>query len=296
MKKNKMFFLLVVLSSFILIAGWFQQRKQITVKAQSETPKLTLEVSTLQNSYLQLEPIHFKFKLSNRTNVPIKWGASLSLREMHFSVRGENENIRRWEIRKYYLHGSLNGLIDMLPGDEVEAEDLLDGKLAEMMFSRPGRYEVQVEYIYDIYVPQREQIKFTANPIIIDIREPQGINRQAYDYLKGPYETARRKSDSTPLQGLRQNFVDNFSNSVYAKYMIFELGSIYRGLENAKAVRELCKIYNLNFYHSKRVKTMLLEINAKLYPMILNPNLPPNTPLPLIPHPCTGNPINPYNF
>ncbi len=234
MKKNKMFFLLVVLSSFILIAGWFQQRKQITVKAQSETPKLTLEVSTLQNSYLQLEPIHFKFKLSNRTNVPIKWGASLSLREMHFSVRGENENIRRWEIRKYYLHGSLNGLIDMLPGDEVEAEDLLDGKLAEMMFSRPGRYEVQVEYIYDIYVPQREQIKFTANPIIIDIREPQGINRQAYDYLKGPYETARRKSDSTPLQGLRQNFVDNFSNSVYAKYMIFELGSIYRGLENAK--------------------------------------------------------------
>jgi hypothetical protein len=78
--------------------------------------------------------------------------------------------------------------------------------------------------------------------------------------------------------------------------MIFKVANSYRGLDDAKALRELCKIHNLDFYYSKDVKRSLLQINAKLHPMVLNPNLPENAPLPLIIHPCTGRLINPHNF
>lgn len=295
MLKNKILILIAILGACIILI-WFRQKISIIVEAQTQTPTLTFEVITRQNSYLLREPIPLELKLSNQTNVPIKSGSRFRVQDTNFLVYDETGKNTRWELAKYSLDGSPSGVIEILPGKKMESENLLDGKLAEMIFPHAGIYEVQVEYVYNIYTPQQEQIKFIANPVRIIIREPQGIDKQAYDFLTGTYEPARQRSDATPLKQLAQDFVDKFQNSVYAKYMIVELASIYRGAEDAKALRELCKIYNVDFYHTKQVKKALLEINAKLYPVVLNPNLPEDAPTPLYPHPCTGKPINPHNF
>lgn len=294
MLKNKIFVLVVAITALTAII-WFQQGYLVTIEAQTETPKLTFEVSTRQNSYILREPIEFNLKLSNQTQVPVKSGSILQLRDTTISVRNEAGESKKWEINKFYIGGRIDGIVEMLPGKKIETEELLDGNLAEMMFSRPGRYEVQAEYVYESYRPQRETIKSVSTTFTINILEPKGIDKQAYEFLKEIYEPALRKSDSTPAIELEQDFVDTFGKSVYAKYMILELASIYRGTENEKALRELCKIHNLDFHYSKDVKRMLLEINAILHPVTLVP-LPENAPLPLILHPCTGKPINPHNF
>lgn len=294
MLKNKIFVLVVAITVLTAII-WFQQGYLVTIEAQTETPKLTFEVSTRRNSYILREPIEFNLKLSNQRQVPVKSGSILQLRDTNILVRNEAGESKKWEINKFYIGGRVDGIVEMLPGRKMESEELLDGNLAEMMFSRPGRYEVQAEYVYESYRPQRETIKSVSTTFTINILEPKGIDKQAYDFLKEIYEPALRQSDSSPTIELEQNFVDTFGKSVYAKYMILELASIYRGEDKKKALKELCKIHDLDFHYKKNVKKMLLEINAVINPIVLVP-LPENAPLPLIVHPCTGKLINPHNF
>lgn len=274
---------------------WSQQSQPLIDETQTQTSALIFEVSTDQNHYLLREPISLNLRLSNQTDAPLKVGTSINLSDTNFIVLNEAGETVRWEMRNHYLSSSIYGLIQLHKGQKRESDVLLDGKMAEKIFPRPGRYEVLLEYVY--YENVQEPTKVISNRIIITIREPQGINKQAYNFLTEVYEPARQKSDIIPLKHLRQNFVNQFPNSVYAKYLIVELAKLYYGSENDKALRELCKIHNVNFHHSKQVKSMLLEVNAKLHPVVLSIDLPEDILVPItIKHPCTGQLINPHNF
>ena len=52
---------------------WVCQLNTVVTEAQTQTLLLKLEVSTPENSYLQLEPIQLNLKLSNQTNAPVAW-------------------------------------------------------------------------------------------------------------------------------------------------------------------------------------------------------------------------------
>jgi len=275
---------------------WLQQKQLTVVKAQSETSILTLEVSLRQNKYVLREPIQLNFKLSNQTGAPIKFDGFYGLgQSVNFLVRDESGKEILYETSKYY-RGGLTGIHELSPKKEIESENLLDGELSEIVFSKPGQYEVKVEFSYKTGEGFMEPVKVLSNSFTININEPKGIDKLAYDYLTKIYEPARQKSNATPLKQLRQDFVDKFSNSVYSKYIAFELVQIYEGREDAKAMRELCKIHNLNFFYSKDVKKRLLKINARLHPIVPKPNLLPDDELPIVIHPCTGRPIDPMNF
>lgn len=284
--KNIALLFIVIFSLFTL----FQENKNTKINAQQLSTNLTFEVSTSQVEYVLREPIQFNLRLSNNTVSPVKAGTRLSLRDTNFLVIGENGDTTRWEINKYISDGSPSGIIEIPPNKNLETENLLNGSLAEKIFSHSGQYRLKLEYVYENYIPERETIRSVSNLLTITISEPQGVNKRAYDYLKDVFESARQKGES--LQELRQFFVDNFNTSVYAKYIIVDLAIMYRGTEDAKAERELCKIVNINFFYSKQVKNNLSEIANKLRPVRLISNLPENVPRPAFSKPCVNLPTN----
>lgn len=227
----------VIFIGFLFVAGFtaiilFQHLHSKTVEAQNQAT-LTLQVSASQNRYLQLEPIPFNFKLSNQTTIPIKWdgmiidGTLVFDKNVNFLVRGDDNNIIR--------HTGIDHSIDMITAGEVsligknkEVKNLLSGNLLESLFPQPGSYQLQFEFTYrDFTYGQRRDVTILSNPVMIEITEPRGRNKLAYDYLKNVYEPVNRRGKVNDKIQVRQHFVDNFNDSVYGKYLTFNLASSY---------------------------------------------------------------------
>ena len=280
-------FALIVCALLVILS---KQIVSNTVKAQNELPKLSMEISSDQDSYLQAEPISINVKLSNRTNQPISWRGYLGVGpNFNFLVRDTNGVKPPWEGWKIAA-GIYSILRVMPPGEQIQQDVLLDHGLSQVLFPRPGRYDLQFEFVYRTDSEGSQQVKILSNSISITINEPQGKDLQAYEYLKGPLEQARRQPNVRTLAQIEQEFVDRYSNTVYAKYIIFQLANTYQTLgEDEKAFRELCKISGQNFYYSKDVQKKVYRIDEKLRPVVMLP-LPENAPLPVRPHPCTVPP------
>jgi hypothetical protein len=287
-------FVASVLVVVAMIGAGVQQMRLTVVEAQTTTAKLSFEISTPQNKYVQLEPIPFNFKLSNQSNEPIRWrGIPMIGQDIKFIVQDDTGQQVRWEGSGIGLIGTTFSVIQ--PGQEVQKKDILNGaSVLEKLFSRPGRYQVRAEFRYDISPEVNRKETIISNPVTINVVEPQGNDRQAYNYIKQVIDPARyRERTANELQQLEQNFLDTYGNSVYAKYMAVELASGYKASgDNAKAKKELCKIHNVNFYYSEQVRRAIWEIDAKLNPRVLV-DLPEDAQIPLVPHPCTGRLVSP---
>ncbi|MBA3634402.1 MAG: hypothetical protein H0W58_16580 [Acidobacteria bacterium] len=289
LKKLKTSLLVAIIISvlFGMFIG-FTQIYPASTQAQTENPKLTLEVSTPQSSYLQLEPIPFQFNLSNQTNQPITWKGILLLfgGNVDLLIQEQNGSESRFAGSKYAV--GLSKIPETLnPGQSRQVTDLFRGvKEFEAAFPRPGNYQVRVEFTYKDVSDEQKRVTILSNPVSINIREPQNFNRQAYDYIKGPLQTRLTQNNVEATAQVQQDFVNNYGSTVYAKYVIFDLARTYQFLgEDLKALRELCKISGENFYYSKQVERTLRLIDVKLHPLDLTP-LPENVPTPVRPHPC----------
>ncbi len=141
-------------------------------------------------------------------------------------------------------------------------------------------------------VPEKQQIKILSNSISINIVEPEGINRQAYEYIKGRINAVRQSSNYQAKIQIEQEFVDRHRNSVYAKYIIFNLAHTYQAMgDDRKALREFCKVSGEEFHYSKEVEKTVLKIDKKLNPIDWD-KIPKDAPDPIIKHPCSGKILN----
>lgn len=285
-KKIKNF---VLIGTIILISGilitWLQRSYFLKqVGAQNKT-QLKLELSTSQNKFVQLEPIPFNLRLSNQTTIPIKWNGLLEIgNDISFVARAEDGTITSW-------NGSGHGadiIMDteaMQPGENKTVQSLIDDSLAERLFSRPGRYQLQVEFRYlDYSFGQTQAQTIKSNPITIDVKEPVGNDRRAYDYLKNTYKPIRQRGNVEDRIRAQQYFVDNFQHSVYWKYITHNLAVAYSFRnENETAEREFFKLVDVEFYHSKDVKKQLGHLAKKLGRPTALSNHPPGAPLQNLP-------------
>jgi len=278
------FLVLIFCSAFVF------KSEQITpniIRAQNQPAKLSIEVSSSQKSYLQGEPISINLKLFNQTDQPISWRGFLDVSpNINFFVQDANGKKLNWEASKYATGSVYSTLKTMQPGEQVQQPLLLERGLAEELFSNPGQYNLQVEFAYYTESKGRQQAKVLSNSIFINILAPQGIDRQAYSFIKETLEPNLRKPNVQELAQLQQDFVARYRNSVYAKYIIFNLANTYQTIgEDEKALRELCKISGENFYYSKHVEKILYRIDEKLHSTVQLP-LPENATVPPRPHPC----------
>ncbi len=265
--KEKKIFIIVGFSTIFVCASliWFYQLNPIITKAQTQA-SLKLEILTSQNQYFQLEPIPLRFKLLNQTAVPITWNAFLGIGpDINLIARAENGTETRWIGKNMSVDAPIMDTEIMQPGINKEEQNLIDESLAKKIFPSPGRYELRVEFVYRKYTNGQRQIEtIVSNPVTVEIKSPLGINLLAYQYLntQGLINGGGRLNEIIQAQ---QYFVNNFSNSVYWKYVTYDLAKIYMEQKDyVKAEREFYNISDLNFYYSEKVKLSLWNLAGKL--------------------------------
>lgn len=258
------FVFVIVCATLIL---WFQQFQPTEVNAQSQ-PQLTLEISTPENKYVQLEPISLDFKLSNQITVPLTWNGMpmLGSRDINILSRASNGNEFRWLGRRSVVDAVMDTEI-MQPNKNKEIHNLIDGYILEQIFPQPGRYELRVEFNYtDLTYGQRQNVTIVSKPIMIEIIEPRGKDRLAYEYLKNIYKQVNNISNVSEMITAQRYFANNFSDTVYGKYMTYKLANSYMSAkEFEKAEDEFYKISDVDFYYSKQVDDQLRELANKLH-------------------------------
>ncbi|HEX8566700.1 MAG TPA: hypothetical protein VF648_13740 [Pyrinomonadaceae bacterium] len=286
--KSRLLFLILTASVFV-VTNDFKEHPH-PAKAQSANDKLTLQIETSNNRYLQAEPILFGLKLLNQTSSPIQWSGLLQIgQNTAFLVRNSIGEEKR--IDNFYFGSVLIGQYTMESGKTVQTKSILQEKDLERVFPEAGQYEVRIEFTYDKDNSGTNKEAIISNPVAITIDKPTGINREAFDYLKKTLEPSQTKVSPTKLAMLQQHFVDNYRDSVYAKYIIFKLGNNYKfQREYEKAERELCKIRNENFLFKPDVERTLQDLAVKLRPMPIILNLPEDAIPPPIPKPCINQP------
>lgn len=228
--------------------------------------------------------------LSNRTAQPISWNGLLMIGpDINFVSRNAAGDEIRFEGNKYVTGLFGSSVKSMLAGEQTRQEILLDRHLAEVLFPNAGQFTLQAEFLCRRDAEGGQPMKITSNSVSVNVSAPTGINRQAYDYIKGPLEEVNSKSDLRAIVQSEEEFLNRFRNTVYAKYISVSLARTYQTLgQNEKAFRKLCKISNENFYYSKEVQKKVFEIDSILRPVTLSP-LPENVPTPKLQNPCPLN-------
>ncbi|MGH9945910.1 MAG: hypothetical protein ACRD6X_01775 [Pyrinomonadaceae bacterium] len=283
---TKMSLVVVAMVTGLLGGVTFLPVQTALVTAQGQT-NLTFEVVLSKSEYIKMEPVPFEFKVVNKSAEPVNWSALVAIGpSTNLFVKNENGFETKWEGRKLLTILLATSPMRLDPGREYTNTTFLQMGTVERVFPKAGKYEVRFELLYNKYTPDLQRETIMSNPVAITIVEPKGADLQAYSFLNEEIKPAQALSKDDETLRLKQTFVDRFPDSAYTRYLVFELASVYQALgQDQKAVRELCKLSNENFYFSDRVQRQLLEIDEKLHPTVMTP-LSENDPIPSKPNPC----------
>ena len=267
MRKHLLLIMLIALSSIATGSLSSAVRAIDNSSQKSDFSDLTLEIATAKEEFNQLEPIPLALTLSNKTDETITASTALNF-DYHFLtlfVRlpgGERQMIERLSMLQKFV-GVGSGKIK--PSQTTQLKQLVDIEL-DKIFPYPGEYQLQAELMDG---DSKKVIK--SNHLRIRIMEPQGLDRQAFDFIKkngnpsyflNGYE---RVVDKKPLSILEE-FVSRFGETAYGDYATFQLGEVYfYGKDYEKAIKHLEKLANKpDFVFSERVKEYLSRGKEKV--------------------------------
>ena len=270
-KKTKIFSSIMLLCFAIgfLFIFFAKQLHLNMVEAQNQNT-LTLEVSTSQNKYLESEPIPLLIKISNQTTIPIKWkgmviNETLLLgKDVNFLVRRQGNELIRYNGMNH--SGDIfPGTKVLQPNESIEVTSLLYDHLSEKLFPQSGNYHLQIEFSYDDFsFGQKQDIVIISKPINIQIDKPKGSNLIAYSYLKN-IQSVLDRADSDQIRQLRKQFADKYKESVYWKYVTYDLANSYLAIgDDEKAEREFLRLVDVDFLYSKKVEEQISKLDSKL--------------------------------
>lgn len=234
MKRFEIVLLLLVVV-FTLTLKTSAQNNQERVITRNE---LKWEVSSVKDTYLLLEPLQIKFKIANETSLPTgrQEQATFKLYVTHSDKTVAFEQLT-FKPNDALFIGTIN------PGETRELYRKQDFNLAKM-FPEPGAYNLV--FAIPFADSDGKMGEFLTNSISINIEEPKGLDKEAFDFLSKYdgksflYGISRNKD----AEGIQRRFVDLYGQSVYGEYVISNLASLYiiKGdLEKAKAELEKIK-------------------------------------------------------
>lgn len=266
----------ILIVTFVLFSVAYSQQIKTDYKKKLEPSKilpfteLTLELEVPTRALLQLQPISVVLKQRNRTNRPISGYDSIGFRGLpiYFYVE-KADTLVRSQITKLDLLSGLTGIIhsEVQPGADIEAKEWIALNLSKH-FSEPGIYKIQAV----LANATRDQY-IESNTITIEIREPTGTDRLAYNLIKNSsfqdylYSGAEFDRTKITLEGLNALY----PNSPYARSASFVLGETYfHDRQFARALTNLLRLENdKGFIFAEKVRKYLTEIRR------INPNLQP---------------------
>jgi hypothetical protein len=218
MKKNvSLLILVMVLVSEIAFA-------QIPGESENDWKKLSFEVELDKNNYQQLEPIAAKFRLSNNMEIPLKIDFPDFIKDTTLRVMfkgkvsdfaGLNPTISQGKPQAF--PGYVSPTFE--PG-KVHEKEYLIGINSKEIFSKPGKYQIQF-FLYG-------SKGLASNSIDIEIDEPTGINKEAFEFLNkfensmSFYWAWKEKNGLYLLE----TFVSRYGQSIYGERAILYLGNV----------------------------------------------------------------------
>lgn len=259
--KNRMFVIIVILAISIILLQFPKVETQ-TIQ-QEEFSNLKLNISTDKQEYFLLEPIPITFEVSNPTSSIIMGHTSFNLRSNRTALLIRKDNGEEERFIGFSPRPKQIGIIPrpIKPGETHHVEELLDYRLSEM-FPTPGEYQIQA-----IFYNEDKQKAF-SNTITIEILAPEGLNKNAYDFINQSSIAGMFFTGSSRLkeqEKVWKRFLLNYSETVYTDYVTFILGEqLFSGGKFEEAEILLQKLTSkTKFVFSEKVKDYLLKIDQK---------------------------------
>ena len=259
MKKSTNIILAVVIVLFCLSLNVQGQNNQKYVSLS----QLKWEVTPSKDSYIPLEPIQINFRLTNETQKATR-------NEEVFTITVEIVHDGETN-RKPQLFGGTEKRISIYngvkAGETVEKSILLDFNLAKL-FPEYGTYILK--FFIQIGTLENEGLEFAVEPFTLTIREPVGVDKEAYDYIinyyKSPPVSLLSFIDYEKGTKILGGFIDRYSTSVYGDYAIFNLAKLRFYNKQYTLAEELFTLLKdrENFVLLPQVKDFLYQTNEKL--------------------------------
>jgi hypothetical protein len=210
-----------------------------TQREPLDITRLSFAVTPVKTRVLPFETLEFVFTVRNRTGEVRRVEADFRPLILH-PARGRalsdpqvlEADGTKWEVcetgTSLLMPPSLH-VVTLAPGEAITRIRVLASENGEHKLARPGRY--QFKGMID---------KLVSETVEIVVREPDGIERAAYEYLqKFPLhryfsEWTRPSSDLDGVEGLEQ-FISRFQGSQYADMAKLGLAQMWmKGVEGKK--------------------------------------------------------------
>jgi hypothetical protein len=225
MKKQYRALIIIVLSLLSYNVVFAQQEMSTQALSFSD---LTLNVETTKDEFAQLEPIPITIRLINQTSHPAMGHSALDFSNNFIKVffsRGEGQ-MREVENLSPVRANTAAPSVRIEPGGRFESTQVLSFNL-DKNFLQPGVYQIQLTLSDSKW---NEEIK--SNLITIRVVRPEGINLQAFEYIKHVGAASYFFSGiGFPSQEQQRNVLEDFTyrfgESIYGPYAEFSLGELY---------------------------------------------------------------------
>lgn len=202
--------------------------------------QLTLQVRSLKNSYLQLEPVRLRLVLRNPTDKRM-WGHTYLGRQLRYvTLFIRKSGTTEWHEWEEPLPFIARILVDdewIAPQSIFVGQRVIRAGLNNAL-PEPGDYEVYATFRN---LGLNNGI-IQAAPITLSIVAPSGFDLQAYNYIMASGLATDFLGDTIGVNFPKDKlltFNSDFGNSIYGVYVKFKLGQWYLFKKDYQAAEAL---------------------------------------------------------
>ena len=262
--------LILSASPFAIVVAFcvfnFAQRQESSVEAINFS-KLTFEVVAFnKREFVKLEPIPLTLTLTNKTTETVLGHGALrfSANMVRLFVAHDGGKPLTLKELSPFPKEIFVKPIEMKPGDSFHARDLLTLNL-DNVFPQPGEYE-----IYAVLLYPNSTAEIMSNTVTIRILEPQGVDKEAYAFIRAnsrssDFFSGRYLAGDLNAETILERFVMSYKDSVYSDYAAFLLGELYFAQEKHEKASELFSRLadKRDFVFADKVANFRSKLNAK---------------------------------
>jgi hypothetical protein len=215
-------------------------RNKSSADLLNDSLKISFEVTLAKRDFLLLEPVILKCRFSNQTDDVLEIYEPNLVNQLGMkSVVNERVDVDR-RLFSHYINRP-NRARKLEPGGFVEEVIILEPGAG--LFKSTGKYDVQ------FFISFGDQ-KMWSNSVNVVVREPVGIDKEAYDFiaanLGSEYDLfSSSDSDVAVTKSLLEMFISRYGTSGYHHYAVLRLSTLYSvSKQFEKAKNELLKFKN----------------------------------------------------
>jgi hypothetical protein len=264
MKQNLSIFSAVLIISFLVVSFvvFGQQTSQNNTRPFSE---LTFVVTPERDAFLPMEPIVLRLTLINNTNSPVLGHTNIDFNSGYVDLYVSDRQGNRIEIGSLPTErASRTPSKDKLipPNQKTEVTDVF--YTLHRYFPETGTYTFEME----LRGIKSEQ-KVKAAPFNINIVNPTGRDRAAYNFLKTKkvpmFFFAGDSTADVEMFKHYENIANQFGDTDYGDYAAWVVAKSYRfRRDNARAKQMLRRLQSRpNFVFKEKVKKLLEELEEE---------------------------------